>query len=280
MGKLIDGKLRAKQVRDEVKRGVEEAKKRGINPKLVVVLVGDDPASHTYVSNKEKACAEAGIISEAHKLPGDTPEADLINLLDKLAKDKSVHGILVQLPVPDHISEEKILSRIPQEKDVDGLGVTNMGLIVKGEGDPLVCCTPNGCIDLIKTTGVEISGKTAVVVGRSNMVGKPMAILLLKENATVTICHSKTKDLGKVTKEADILVAAIGKAKMIKADMVKPGAIVIDVGTSHVDGKLCGDVDFDAVKDIAGHITPVPGGVGPMTIAMLLKNTLKTATKS
>jgi methylenetetrahydrofolate dehydrogenase (NADP+) / methenyltetrahydrofolate cyclohydrolase len=280
MVKLIDGKLRAKEVRDEVKRGVEEAKNRGINPKLVVVLVGDDPASHTYVSNKEKACAEVGIISEAHKLPGNTPEKELIILLDKLAKDKTVHGILVQLPVPDHISEEKILSRIPQEKDVDGLGVINMGLIVKGEGDPLICCTPNGCIDLIKTTGVEISGKRAVVVGRSNMVGKPMALLLLKENATVTICHSRTKDLGRVTKEADILIAAIGKAKMIKADMVKPGAIVIDVGTSKVDGKLCGDVDFDAVKDVAGFITPVPGGVGPMTIAMLLKNTLKTATKS
>lgn len=280
MAKLIDGKLRAKQIRDEVKRGVEEAKKRGINPKLVVILVGEDPASQTYVSNKEKACAEVGIISESHRLPAGTTENDLIKLLDKLAKEKSVHGILVQLPVPDHISEENILSRIPQEKDVDGLGVINMGLIVKGEGDPLICCTPNGCIDLIKTTGIEISGKKAVVVGRSNMVGKPMALLLLKENATVTICHSKTKNLGIVTKDADILIAAIGKAKMIKADMVKPGAVVIDVGTSRIDGKLCGDVDFDAVKAVAGFITPVPGGVGPMTIAMLLKNTLKTATKS
>lgn len=277
--KIIDGKLRAKQVREEVKQHVLNAQKKGINPKLCVILVGDDAASHVYVSNKEKACAEVGIISEAHKLPGTTTERELIKLVEKLAADKSIHGILVQLPLPEHINEENILKLIPEEKDVDGLGIVNMGKIFKDEGDPLVCCTPNGCIDLIKSTGETIEGKKAVVVGRSNMVGKPMALLLLKENATVTICHSKTKDLKGITKEADILIAATGRAKMIKADMIKSGAIVIDVGTSKVDGKLYGDVDFDAAKEVAGFITPVPGGVGPMTIAMLLKNTLKAALK-
>lgn len=280
MVQIIDGKARAKQVREEVKGEVIALKGRGISPKLSVVLVGDDPASHIYVKNKEKACNDVGIVSDVRKLPANTKETDLLKLIEKLNRDKSIHGILVQLPLPEHISEEKATNSILPEKDVDGLGIKNMGMLIKGEGDPFVCCTPQGVIDLIKTTGIEIKGKNAVVVGRSNMVGKPTAILLLKEHATVTICHSRTIDLGAVTSKADILVAAIGKAKMITGSMVKKGAVVIDVGTNRLsDGKLVGDVDFDSAKDIAGYISPVPGGVGPMTIAMLLKNTVKAAAK-
>jgi methylenetetrahydrofolate dehydrogenase (NADP+)/methenyltetrahydrofolate cyclohydrolase len=277
---IIDGKLRAKQIRDELKGEVLSLKAKGITPKLVVVLVGDDPASHIYVNNKEKACAEVGIVSEAHKLPANTKESDVLKLVEKLNKDKKVHGILVQLPLPDHINEEKVTNSIVQAKDVDGLGIVNMGMLIKGEGDPLICCTPQGVIDLIKTTGIDIKGKNAVVVGRSNMVGKPTAILLLKEHATVTICHSRTADLASVTSKADILVAAIGKAKMITANMIKKGAIVIDVGMNKTSAGFVGDVDFENAKEVAGYITPVPGGVGPMTIAMLLKNTLKAASKT
>jgi len=280
MSKIIDGKARAKEIRESLKKEVLALKSKGINPKLTVVLVGDDPASHIYVSNKEKACAEVGIISDAHKLPANTKESDLIKLVDTLNKDKTVHGILVQLPMPDHIVEENVINSILPSKDVDGLGVQNMGLLVKGEGDPLMPCTPQGVMDLIHSTGIEIKGKHAVVVGRSNLVGKPAAILLLREHATVTQCHSRTIDLGFVTRQADILVAAIGKPKIITADMVKPGAVVIDVGTTKTAAGWSGDVDFEKVKDVAGFITPVPGGVGPMTIAMLLKNTLKAAKKS
>ena len=278
--KIIDGKARAKEIRSSLKKDVESLKQKGITPKLVVVLVGDDPASHIYVSNKEKACAEVGILSETHKLPAMTNENDILKLILKLNTDRNVHGILVQLPLPDHINEENITNAIIQAKDVDGLGTINMGMLIKGEGDPLVCCTPQGVIDLIKTTGIDIKGKNAVVVGRSNMVGKPTAILLLKEHATVTICHSRTVDLGSVTNKADILVAATGKAKKITADMVKKSAIVIDVGMIKTEKGWSGDVDFEKVKEIAGYITPVPGGVGPMTIAMLLKNTVKAATRS
>jgi methylenetetrahydrofolate dehydrogenase (NADP+)/methenyltetrahydrofolate cyclohydrolase len=277
MSKIIDGKVRAKEIRDSLKNEVLALKSKGINPKLSVVLVGDDPASHIYVSNKEKACAEVGIISDTHRLPVNTKESDLIKLVDKLNKDNSIHGILVQLPMPDHIVEENVINSILPSKDVDGLGIQNMGLLVKGEGDPLIPCTPQGVMDLIHSTGIEIKGKHAVVVGRSNLVGKPAAILLLREHATVTQCHSRTVDLGFVTRQADILVAAIGKQKMITADMVKPGAVVIDVGTTKTAAGWSGDVDFEKVKDIAGFITPVPGGVGPMTIAMLLKNTIKAA---
>jgi methylenetetrahydrofolate dehydrogenase (NADP+)/methenyltetrahydrofolate cyclohydrolase len=277
MFKIIDGKARAKEIRESLKNEVSALKSKGINPKLTVILVGDDPASHIYVSNKEKACAEIGIISEAHKLPANTKESDLIKLVDKLNKDKSVHGILVQLPLPDHIVEENVINMISPSKDVDGLGIQNMGLLVKGEGDPLIPCTPQGVMDLIHSTGIEVKGKHAVVVGRSNLVGKPAAILLLREHATVTQCHSRTVDLGFVTRQADILVAASGKPKMITADMIKPGAIVIDVGTVRTASGLSGDVDFEKAKDVAGFITPVPGGVGPMTIAMLLKNTIKAA---
>lgn len=279
MSKLIDGKSRAKEIREALKSEVSSLKSKGVNPKLVVVLVGDDPASHLYVSNKEKACAEVGIVSEAYKLPANTKESDIIKLVERLNKDKSVHGILVQLPMPDHIVEENVINRILPSKDVDGLGIQNMGLLVKGEGDPLVPCTPQGVMDLIHSTGIEIKGKHAVVVGRSNLVGKPAAILLLREHATVTQCHSRTVDLGSLTRQADILVAATGKPKMITADMVKPGTVVIDVGTVRTASGLSGDVDFEKVKDVAGYITPVPGGVGPMTIAMLLKNTIKAAAK-
>jgi len=280
MAQIIDGKARAREIREGLKEQIEALKRRGVSPKLSVVLVGDDPASHTYVNNKEKACNEAGIISDVHRLKADTKESDLLKLVEKLNKDKSIHGIIVQIPMPEHISEEKVTNSIAPEKDVDGLGILNMGMIIKGEGDPLVSCTPQGIIDLIKTTGIEIKGKSAVVVGRSNMVGKPTAVLLLAEHATVTICHSRTIDLASVTRNADILVAAIGKAQIIKGDMIKKGSIVIDVGTNrNNEGKLVGDVDFDKAKDIAGYITPVPGGVGPMTIAMLLKNTVKAASR-
>jgi len=279
MAKIIDGKARAKEIRESLKNEVLALKSKGLCPKLSVVLVGDDPASHIYVSNKEKACAEVGIISDAHKLPANTKESDLMNLVDKLNKDKTVHGILVQLPMPDHIVEENVINSILPSKDVDGLSISNMGLLVKGEGDPLVPCTPQGVMDLIHLTGIEIKGKHAVVVGRSNLVGKPAAILLLREHATVTQCHSRTVDLGFVTRQADILIAATGKPKMITADMIKPGAVVIDVGTVRTATGLSGDVDFEKAKDVAGFITPVPGGVGPMTIAMLLKNTLKAASK-
>lgn len=277
--KIIDGKNRAKQIRESLKEEVLALKTKGINPRLTVILVGDDPASHLYVSNKEKAATEIGIQSDTHRLPANTREADITGLIETLNKNKSVHGILVQLPLPEHIIEENVINSISSEKDVDGLGIHNMGLLIKGEGDPMIPCTPNGCLDLIQTTGIEIKGKNAVVVGRSNIVGKPMAILLLKHHATVTICHSRTVDLGSVTNKADILVAAIGKERMIKASMVKSGAIVIDVGQNKTEQGLFGDVDYDKVKDIAGFITPVPGGVGPMTIAMLMKNTVKAALK-
>ena len=280
MAQIIDGKARAREIREGLKEQIEALKRRGVSPKLSVVLVGDDPASHTYVNNKEKACNEAGIISDVHRLKADTKESDLLKLVEKLNKDKSIHGIIVQIPMPEHISEEKVTNSIAPEKDVDGLGILNMGMIIKGEGDPLISCTPQGIIDLIKTTGIEIKGKNAVVVGRSNMVGKPTAVLLLAEHATVTICHSRTIDLASITRNADILVAAIGKAQTIKGDMIKKGSVVIDVGTNrNNEGKLVGDVDFDKAKDIASYITPVPGGVGPMTIAMLLKNTIKAASR-
>jgi methylenetetrahydrofolate dehydrogenase (NADP+)/methenyltetrahydrofolate cyclohydrolase len=279
MATIIDGKARARVIREGLKVEIAALKARGISPKLVVILAGDDPASHIYVNNKEKACKETGILSEIHRLPANTREEDLIKLVVKLNKDKSVHGIIVQLPLPEKISEEKVTNSIDPGKDVDGLGVLNMGMLIKGEGDPLISCTPQGIIDLIKKTGIEIKGKNAVVIGRSNMVGKPAAILLLKEHATVTICHSRTADLKSVTSKADILVAAIGKPKMIKGDMIKMGSIVIDVGTTKTSEGWAGDVDFNEAKDIAGYITPVPGGVGPMTIAMLLKNTVKAASR-
>jgi methylenetetrahydrofolate dehydrogenase (NADP+)/methenyltetrahydrofolate cyclohydrolase len=277
---LIDGKRIAAEIREEVRREVEALKGEGIHPGLAVILVGEDPASRIYVKNKGEACRAAGMLSEEYRLPETTSEADLLILIDKLNRDERIHGVLVQLPLPRGIDKEKVIQAVSPEKDVDGFHEINAGRLMIGqEGRAgFVPCTPLGIIRLIDSCRIEITGQEAVVVGRSTIVGKPVAHLLLQRNATVTLCHSKTRDLGEVCRRADILVAAIGRARMITADMVKPGAAVIDVGMNRLpDGKLCGDVDFDAVRRVAGWITPVPGGVGPMTIAMLLQNTLQSA---
>ena len=281
MGTIIDGNKIAQDIRNEVRQGVLELKaSRGIVPGLAVVLVGDDPASQVYVGRKAKACAEVGFLSREYKLPADTEEKKLLKIIKKLNKDELVHGILVQLPLPKHISTENIIAAINPDKDVDGFHPYNVGGLVTGT--PLfVPCTPRGIMELISRSGIDLTGKEAVVVGRSNIVGKPMAFLLLAQNATVTMCHSRTKDLPSVTRRADVLIAAIGKPRMIKADMVKEGAVIIDVGVNRLEnGKLAGDVDFDEVAPRASYITPVPGGVGPMTIAMLMKNTLDAARRS
>ncbi len=267
---IIDGKALACEIRKGI---AEEISKMPSNPGLAVIMVGNNPSSAIYVRNKEKACEELGIKSFAYRLPESTTQEELEKLVIELSDNLEIDGILVQLPLPNHIDEEKVLSLIPTSKDVDGFTENNVGNLLLGK-KCLYACTPHGVIKLIKSKGIDISGKRAVVVGRSNIVGKPVAVMLLAENATVTVCHSKTKDLKDVCRQADILVVAIGKAKFITADMIKPGAVVIDVGTNRVEGKLYGDVDFDNVKDIAGYITPVPGGVGPMTITMLMYNTL------
>ncbi len=238
--------------------------------------MGDDPASRVYVNNKKKACEVCSIMSEEYALPAETAEEELLALIDKLNRRDDIHGILVQLPLPEHIDSEKVLLAIDYRKDVDAFHPVNVGKIMIGSFDFLPC-TPAGVMELIRLTGIDVTGKECVVVGRSNIVGKPMAMLLLHQNGTVTVCHSKTKNLAEVCRRADILVAAVGKANFITADMVKPGAVVIDVGMNRVDGKLCGDVKFDEVSEVASAITPVPGGVGPMTIAMLMKNTVKAA---
>lgn len=273
----IDGKAISLSLRESMKPRVAEFEKRyGRKIGLAVVKVGNDPASEVYVRNKIKACAEVGLKSFSYDLPEDTPEAALIELIDTLNVDPAVDGILVQLPLPKSINEKKVLARILPEKDADGFHVVNAGGLMLG----LPCtkpCTPAGIIELIKSTGVSIAGKNAVVIGRSNIVGKPVAMLLLAENATVTICHSKTTDLKEHTSRADILVAAIGKKEFVKGDMIKPGAIVIDVGMNRSEGKLYGDVDFAQASEKASFITPVPGGVGPMTITMLLDNTIGAA---
>lgn len=270
--KIIDGKALALSIREEIKN--EIASFGDNKPGLAVILVGEDPASAVYVRNKEKACEEVGITSYSYRLPATATQVEVEDLVKNLAEDKKITGILVQLPLPRGLDESKILSLIPAEKDVDGFSSVNVGKMLLGE-DCLVACTPHGIIKLIKYAGVDIAGKRAVVVGRSYIVGKPVSILLLKENATVTICHSKTQNLAEICRTADILVVAIGKAGFITADMIKQGATVIDVGTNRVDGKLVGDVDFDNAKDVASAITPVPGGVGPMTITMLMYNTVK-----
>jgi methylenetetrahydrofolate dehydrogenase (NADP+) / methenyltetrahydrofolate cyclohydrolase len=275
--KIIDGKAIAQEVRAEWKVRADALKTRGITPGLAVIIVGEDPASKVYVANKVKACAELGLHSEHIVLSADTPEATLLARIDALNADPKIHGILVQLPVPKHIDSSKVLNAISPEKDVDGFHPQNVGALVTGNMR-FAPCTPYGCLKLLEKSGVSIEGKHAVVVGRSNIVGKPMALLLLQANATVTICTSKTRDLAKFTRDADILVVATGKAKMITGDMIKPGAAVIDVGINRMDnGKLCGDVDFDSAKEVAGWITPVPGGVGPMTITMLVANTVQAA---
>lgn len=277
MGEIIDGKKLAKEIQEKVTREVAELVKEGKQPGLAVVLVGDNQASRTYVRNKQKRTEEAGMKSVLIELPENVTEEKLLSVVEELNEDKTIHGILVQLPLPEHISEEKIIDTISFDKDVDGFHPVNVGNLFIGK-DSFVPCTPAGIIELIKSTGTQIEGKRAVVIGRSNIVGKPVAQLLLNENATVTIAHSRTKDLPQVAKEADILVVATGLAKFVKKDYIKPGAIVIDVGMDRDENnKLCGDVDFDDVVQEAGFITPVPGGVGPMTITMLLANTLKAA---
>jgi methylenetetrahydrofolate dehydrogenase (NADP+) / methenyltetrahydrofolate cyclohydrolase len=281
MASIIDGNKIAQDIRNEVRQSAISLKEqKGIIPGLAVVLVGEDPASKVYVGRKAKACAEVGFLSREYKLPADTSEARLLEIIAELNQDQLIHGILVQLPLPKNMSTDKIIAAIDPHKDVDGFHPYNVGGLVTGS--PLfIPCTPQGIMELIARTGIDLKGKEAVVVGRSNIVGKPMALLLLAQHATVTICHSRTKDLPTVTHRADILIAAIGKAHMIKADMVKDGAIIIDVGVNRLEnGKLAGDVAFDEVAPKASFITPVPGGVGPMTIAMLMKNTLDAASKN
>ena len=281
MATRIDGKLISAQIREEIKQeSMAFAARSGFVPGLAVVIVGDDPASQVYVRNKKKACEEVGFYSEVHALPGNTTQKELNALVDRLNADDRIHGILVQLPLPTHLDETEVLLRIRPDKDVDAFHPYNVGKIMIGNPDFLPC-TPAGVMALLERSGIDPAGKRCVVVGRSNIVGKPMAMLLLHANGTVTVCHSKTRDLGAICREADILVVAIGKADFVGADMVKPGAVVIDVGMNRrPDGKLTGDVDYAAVEPVASAITPVPGGVGPMTITMLLKNTLTAARKA
>ena len=277
MAQLIDGKKISKEIKDELKEKVAEYKEQGIEIALAVIQVGQDPASTVYVGNKKKACEYIGIKSVAYELPEETTEEELLAIIDKLNKDDAIHGILVQLPVPKQINEDHIIQAIDPRKDVDGFHPQSVGALSIGQPG-FVSCTPAGVIQLLKRSGITIEGKECVVIGRSNIVGKPMALLLLRENGTVTICHSRTKDLKEVTKRADILVVAIGKPKMIDASYVKEGAVVIDVGIHRDENnKLCGDVDFDSVEPVADAITPVPGGVGPMTIAMLMNNCVASA---
>lgn len=276
MSEILNGKETSAKVRNTVKTETEKLYlKTGKRPGLAVILVGDDPASRIYVNNKKKACQEVGFNSWEYSLPTNTTESELLELVDKLNRDDSVNGILCQLPLPKHINEKNIINAIDPKKDVDAFHPVNVGKIMLGDYNFLPC-TPAGCMELLHTYGIDPSGKKCVVIGRSNIVGKPMAMLLLHANATVTVCHSKTADLKAECLRADILVSAVGKAKFVTEDMVKEGAVVIDVGMNRDEnGKLCGDVDYDAVADKASYITPVPGGVGPMTIAMLMSNTLE-----
>ena len=284
--KLIDGKAIAAQIYEEIQAAVAELKeKHGITPGLATVLVGENPASQSYVRSKQKTCTKVGFYSIGEDLPEDASQEEVEGLVERLNADPTIHGILVQLPLPRHLDEEKVLSMISLEKDVDGFHPINIGrLTMKGRKPLFVPCTPAGCIELLVRSGVEIEGKEAVVLGRSNIVGLPVSMLLLHRNATVTICHSRTQDLPATCRRADILIAAVGRPEMVKADWVKPGAAVIDVGINRVQDptakrgyRLVGDVDFDEVNEVAGHLTPVPGGVGPMTIAMLMWNTLAGA---
>lgn len=277
MATLIDGKAISAQIKEEVKEGIEKLRETGREVTLAVVQVGNDPASSVYVGNKKKACEYVGIRSLSYELPEETTEQELLDLIEELNRREDVDGILVQLPLPAHLNEDKVIASIAPEKDVDGFHAVNTGNLWIGK-ECFVSCTPAGIIELLKRSGVSIEGKECVIIGRSNIVGKPMAALLLKENATVTVCHSRTKNLKDVTKRADILVVAIGKPKFITAEYVKEGAVVIDVGIHRMEGKkLCGDVEFETVEPLAEAITPVPGGVGPMTIAMLMRNCLEAA---
>jgi len=276
MTRIIDGKVISAAVKERVAKGVAELKDKGITVGLAVIIVGEDPASKVYVANKKKACEALGIISEEYALPENTTEQELLDLICELNNKKSINGILCQLPLPKHLDEKLIINSILPEKDVDAFHPHNVGRIMIGDYD-FVPCTPAGIMEMLAFENIDVEGKTCVVIGRSNIVGKPMGMLLLHKNGTVTICHSRTKNLKEVCKNADILVAAVGKAGFVTPDMVKEGAVVIDVGMNRENGKLCGDVDYDAVFDKCSAITPVPGGVGPMTIAMLMQNTLTAA---
>lgn len=277
MAKLLMGKEVSARIKDELRIKVAELKEKGINPALAVIIVGEDPASKVYVNNKKKACEYCGIRSLEYALPEETTQEKLLELIEKLNNDDTVSGILCQLPVPEHINEQAIINAINPKKDVDAFHPVNVGKIMTGNYD-FVPCTPAGVMELIKESGIDVNGKECVIVGRSNIVGKPMSMLLLHQNGTVTICHSRTKNLAEKTRQADILVAAIGKPEFITADMIKEGAVVIDVGINRIaPKKLVGDVEFEGAEKKAAAITPVPGGVGPMTIAMLMKNTIKAA---
>ena len=277
MAKIISGKDVSERIKDELAKEVETLKEQGIFPGLAVIIVGDDPASRVYVNNKKKACERLGIYSEEYALSADTSEEKLLGLIDELNRKDYISGILVQLPLPKHINEKNVIERIDPKKDVDAFHPVNVGKIMTGDYD-FVPCTPAGIMELIKESEVSVCGRECVVVGRSNIVGKPMAMLLLHQNGTVTVCHSRTKDLKEKTKNADVLVVAVGKPNFVTGDMVKEGAVVIDVGINRIaEKKLVGDVDFETAEKVAGAITPVPGGVGPMTIAMLMKNTVKAA---
>ena len=277
MAKIIDGKAIAAAIRGEVAAEAAALKARGIHAGLAVILVGEDPASCTYVRNKQKACVEAGLYAEQINMPADTTQEELLAKVEELNGRRDIHGILCQLPLPRHLDDKVVIAAISPDKDVDAFHAVNVGHIMIGD-HRFLPCTPAGVMELIHRSGVTVEGKNCVVIGRSNIVGKPMAMLLLQENGTVTICHSRTQNLASICREADILVAAVGRPKFVTADMVKPGAVVIDVGMDRDEnGKLCGDVDYVNVEPIAGAITPVPGGVGPMTIAMLLKNTITAA---
>ncbi len=278
MYKLIDGKVISASVKERVKDEVIALNQKGITVGLTVIIVGEDPASKVYVSNKKKACEALGIISREYALPENTTEQELLDLIRELNADPEINGILCQLPLPKHLDEKLIINSIDPEKDVDAFHPVNVGKIMIGDFYFLPC-TPAGVMEMLEYEGIDVTGKNCVVIGRSNIVGKPMNMLLLHKNGTVTICHSKTKNLAEICKNADILVAAVGRPNFVTADMVKDGAVVIDVGINRVDGKLCGDVDFENVKDKTAAITPVPGGVGPMTIAMLMQNTLTAAKK-
>jgi methylenetetrahydrofolate dehydrogenase (NADP+) / methenyltetrahydrofolate cyclohydrolase len=277
---IIDGVAIARDVRSDVARRVKLIKKQGITPGLAVVMVGDDPASRVYVRNKTRACADVGLYSEMHEFPGDTAAAALLDCIEELNRKPAIHGVLVQLPLPPHLDARALLGAIDPAKDVDGFGFVNLGALA--DGHPLlVPCTPLGVMTLLDRCDVPLEGRNAVVVGRSSIVGKPMALLLIGRGATVTVCHSKTRDLAAHARSADVLIVATGKPGVITADMVKPGAVVIDVGINRLpDGRLCGDVDFEAVSRVASRITPVPGGVGPMTVAMLMSNTVDAAERS
>ncbi len=279
MTKIIDGKAISAAVKERVKNEVSELKAKGISVGLAVIIVGENPASKVYVANKKKACEALGIISEEYALPENTTEDELLNLINELNNKKSINGILCQLPLPRHLDEKIIINSILPEKDVDAFHPHNVGRIMIGDYD-FVPCTPAGIMEMLSYENIDVEGKTCVVIGRSNIVGKPMGMLMLHKNGTVTICHSKTKNLKEVCRKADILVAAVGKAGFVTADMVKDGAVVIDVGMNRENGRLCGDVDYEAVKEKTSAITPVPGGVGPMTIAMLMQNTLTAAKKT